>query len=69
MTTVRIFIFISVVVVGMPIIWSAIRRAERHQADDPEKFAKLLKNYRLQLVALPVIAAFVAAFMELPNWH
>ena len=75
----RLAIFVLILAVGMPILWLFIRHGERHQrisffglaptsrADNPAKFDRVLRSYKLQLFALPVVAGLVAAFMELPN--
>jgi hypothetical protein len=75
---IRIVIFLAILLVGMPIIWAFLRHAQKHQrisffglnpttrTDNPKKFDRVVRSYRLQLIALPIIAALVAAFMELP---
>ena len=75
----RLILFILILAVGMPVLWAFIRHAETHgrvsifgfsptsKADDPKKFNKVVRSYRMQLFCLPIIAALVAAFMEIPD--
>jgi hypothetical protein len=67
-----------ILAVGWSVIWFFLRHANRTErvsffgfrptfkADDPNKFAKVVRNYRMQMIALPFIAAVVAWSMELP---
>lgn len=75
----RFIIFLSILVVGMPIIWAFLKHAQKHErisffglkptsrAEDPRKFDRVVRSYCLQLIALPIVAALIAAFMELPH--
>ncbi|UVI39149.1 hypothetical protein [Qipengyuania spongiae] len=74
--TTRILIFVTILVVGMPVIWLFIRHAKKNgrvsffgfastsRNIDPKKYDRVLRSYRLQLYALPVVAFLVASLME-----
>ena len=72
-----VVIFFGILIVGMLTLWAFLRHADKHQrvsffglnptsrTDDPEKFERVVRSYRLQMFALSIIAAFVAAFSEI----
>jgi hypothetical protein len=76
---IRFAIFLAILLVGMPVIWACLSHARKHrrvsffgfrstsEVNNPKKFNRVVRSYRMQLLAFPIVAAFVAAFMELPK--
>ncbi len=76
---IRVAIFLLILLLGLPIIWAFIRHAQKYERisffgfnptsknENPKKFERTVRSYRMQMFLLPIIALFVAIFVELPN--
>lgn len=76
---IKLGIFLLILMVGWLVLLLFHRHAQQTgrvsffgfrptmKAENPDKFAKIVRSYRLQAFALPVIAVIVVSLMELPQ--